>query len=157
MVGSGDNDRGAGLRQHGPMPAPRALALSLLLLLPAVLLAPPAAAGRTSTNLAQRYDIVATLDVAAARLDAVQTLTVTNRSPATLDHLNLSVVPRALGYLSMPEPVTIDGAEADTEWTTGINLRVSIPRLRPREAMTLRIPFTLEIGRSPDAFTALKW
>ena len=136
------------------MLAPRALALSLLLLLPAVLLAPPAAAGRTSTNLAQRYDIVATLDVGAARLDAVETLTVTNRSAATLDHLNLSVVPRALGYLSMPEPITIDGAEADAEWTTGTNLRVSIPRLRPRDAITLRIPFTLEIGRSPDAFTA---
>jgi hypothetical protein len=136
------------------MHAPRALALSLLLLLPAVLLAPPTAAGRTSTNLAQRYEIVATLNVGAARLDAVETLTVTNRSAATLDHVNLSVVPRALGYLSMPEAITIDGAAADAEWTTGINLRVSIPPLRPREAVTLRIPFTLAIGRSPDAFTA---
>ncbi len=136
------------------MHAPRALALSLLVLLPGLLLTPSSAAGATSTNLGQRYEIVATLDVAAARLDAVQTLTVTNRSSAPLDHLNLSVIPRALGYLSMPDPITVDGAEMDARWTTGINLRVAIPRLLPREAMTLRIPFSLEIGRSPDAFTA---
>jgi hypothetical protein len=130
------------------------LALSLFLLLPGLLLVPSTSVAVTSTNLAQRYDIVATLDVVAARLDAVETLTVTNRSSATLDHLNLSVVPRALGYLSMPEPITVDGREVEAEWTTDINLRVAIPDLPPRERVTLRIPFTLQVGRSPDAFTA---
>ena len=154
MVGSGDNDRGSRLRQHGPMPAPRALALSLLFLLVGTLITPPGAVAVTSTNLAQRYEIAATLDVSAGRLDAIETLTVTNHSSETLDHLNLSVVPRALGYLAMPEPITVDGSEVDAEWTTGINLRVALPDLEPRQAARLRIPFTLELGRSPDAFTA---
>ena len=135
------------------MRAPRALALSLLLLAGS-LLAPSPIAAATSTNFSQRYEIVATLDVAAGRLDAVETLTVTNRSSLTLDHLNLSVVPRALGYLSMPEPITVDGAEVDATWTTGINLQVALPDLPPRASAILRIPFTLQIGRSPDAFTA---
>ena len=136
------------------MLAPRALALSLLVLLAGTAITPPGAAAVTSTNLAQRYQIAATLDVSAGRLDAVETLTVTNHSSATLDHVNLSVVPRALGYLTMPEPITVNGTEVDVEWTTGINLRVALPDLEPRGSARLRIPFTLELGRSPDAFTA---
>ena len=135
------------------MPPPRALAVCLLLLLAALLVPSPSAAA-TTTNLAQRYEIVATLDVGANRLDAVETLTVTNRSSLTLDHLNLSVIPQALGYLSMPEPITVGGTEVEATWTTGINLRVALPDLEPRATARLRIPFTLEIGRSPDAFTA---
>ena len=154
MVGSGENDRRSRVRQHGPMP-PRIRALALMLLLLAgSLLAPASSSAVTTTNVAQRYDITATLDVGANRLDAVETLTVTNRSARTINYLNLSVVPRALGYLSMPDPITVDGAEVDVRWTTGINLRVSLPNLAPRETAMLRIPFTLEIGRSPDAFTA---
>ena len=153
MVGSGENDRRSGLRQHGPMPPRRALALSLLLLV-GFLLAPPPGAAATTTNVAQRYEITATLDVGANRLDAVETLTVTNRSSRPIDYLNLSVVPRALGYLSMPDPITVDGDVVEATWTTGINLRVPLPDLAPRATATLRIPFTLEIGRSPDAFTA---
>jgi hypothetical protein len=136
------------------MPAPRALALSLLLVLLGALITPPGAAAVTSTNLAQRYEIAATLDVSSGRLDAVETLTVTNQSSATLDYLNLSVVPRALGYLTTHDPITVNGSEVDVEWTTGINLRVALPDLEPRRTARLRIPFTLELGRSPDAFTA---
>jgi hypothetical protein len=136
------------------MLAPRALALSLLILLVATLIAPSAASAATSVNLAQRYRIAATLDVGGGRLDAIESLTVTNRSSATLDHLNLSVVPRALGYLTMPEPVSVDGVPVDAEWTTGINLRVPLPDLQPGRTARLRIPFTLQVGRSPDAFTA---
>jgi Peptidase family M1 domain len=135
------------------MPAPRALAL-ILLLLGGSLMAPSPSSAVTTTNVAQRYEITATLDVGANRLDAVQRLTVTNRSSRTIDHLDLSVIPRALGYLAMPRPITVDGAQVETRWTTGINLRVSIPKLAPLGTTTLRIPFTLEIGRSPDAFTA---
>ncbi len=118
------------------------------------LLAPSPSAAATTTNVAQRYEITATLDVGANRLDAVETLTVTNRSSRPIDFLNLSVVPRALGYLSMPDPITVDGDEVEATWTTGINLRVPLPDLAPRATATLRIPFTLAIGRSPDAFTA---
>ena len=135
------------------MRPPRAVPLVLLLFVGWLLMPLPAAAV-TTTNVAQRYDIAATLDVAANRLDAVERLTVTNRSAWTIDHLDLSVVPRALGYLSMPGPITVDGSEVAARWTTGINLRVSLPKVEPRETVTLRIPFTLEIGRSPDAFTA---
>jgi Peptidase family M1 domain len=135
------------------MPARRACALSLLLLIGSVLVPRPSAAV-TTTNVAQRYEITATLDVGAQRLDAVETLTVTNRSSRAIDHLNLSVVPRALGYLSMPEPITVDGEAVETAWTTSINLRVPLPDLEPRATAEVRIPFTLTIGRSPDAFTA---
>ena len=44
--------------------------------------------------------------------------------------------------------------EVDAEWTTGINLRVALPDLEPDRTARVRIPFTLEVGRSPDAFTA---
>jgi hypothetical protein len=137
------------------MPARRGLVLacSLLVLLGA-LGAPGPASAVTTTNLGQRYEISATLDVAARRLDAVQTLTVTNRSARTIDHLDLGVVPRALGYFSMTEPVTVDGEAVETEWTTGINLRVPLPDLRPRESAEVTLRFSLAIDRSPDAFTA---
>ncbi len=125
-----------------------------LLLLAVALLAPPRTAAITTTNLGQAYEISATLDVAARRLDAVETLTVTNRSSRAIDHVDLSVVPRALGYFSMSGPITVDGAEAETRWTTGINLRVALPDLEPRATAEIRVPFTLEIARSPDAFTA---
>ena len=145
-----------GVRGSGNMsrcPCRRAIA-PLLLLLVACLFEPAPSAAATSTDLAQRYEIVATLDVGAGRLDAVQTLTVTNHSSVTLDHLNLTVVPRALGYLTMSEPITVNGTKADAEWTTGINLRVALPDLEPDRTARVRIPFTLEVGRSPDAFTA---
>jgi hypothetical protein len=136
------------------MLAPRALALSLLILLVATLIAPSAASAATSVNLAQRYRIAATLDVGGGRLDAIESLTVTNRSSATLDHLNLSVVPRALGYLTMPEPVSVDGVPVDAEWTTGINLRVPLPDLQPGRTARLRIPFTLRVGRTTRVTSA---
>ena len=135
--------------------SPRARASALmLLLLGAWLLVPSPASAVTTTNVSQRYEIAATLDVGAHRLDVVERLTVTNRSARAINHLNLSVVPRALGYFSMREPITVDGSPVRSRWTTGINLRVSLPNLAPLETATLRIPFTLEIGRSPDAFTA---
>ena len=112
MVGLAENDRRSGLRQHGPMPVLRAIA-PLLLVLIGTLIAPSTGAAATSTNLGQRYGIAATLDVGAGRLDAVQTLTVTNQSSVTLDHLNLTVVPRALGYLTMSEPIRVDGTEVE--------------------------------------------
>jgi Peptidase family M1 domain len=133
---------------------PTRLSALLMLLAAGALLWPPSAAAATTTRVSQRYLITATLDVAAGRLDAVEELELTNRSAGAIDHVNLSVVPRALGYLHMDEGVTVDGDPAETRWTTSINLRIPLDDLRPGETAVIRIPFRLEVGLSPDAFTA---
>ena len=125
-----------------------------MLLAAGALIWPPAIAAATTTRLTQRYLITATLDVAAGRLEAVEELELTNRSAGAIDHVNLSVVPRALGYLHMDEAVTVDGDPAETEWTTSINLRIPLDDVEPGETAVIRIPFRLEVGLSPDAFTA---
>jgi hypothetical protein len=112
------------------------------------------AAAATTTSLSQRYEIMATLDVAAGRLDAVEQLQITNRSSRAIDHVNLSVVPRALGYLEMGDTVTVDGRAVDVEWTTGINLRVPLDELAGGESTKIGLAFALNVGRSADAFSA---
>jgi hypothetical protein len=138
------------------MPRPRCLALAALLALAvaAVGPTPDRAAAATTTSLAQRYVIAATLDVAAGRLDAVETLTLTNTASRVIDHVNLSVVPRALGYLEMSETVTVDGEPVAGEWTTGINLRVPLGELGAGESVEIGVDFALNVGTSPDAFSA---
>ena len=115
---------------------------------------PASANGATAPRFSQAYVIKATLDVEAGRLEAVEKLTLTNRAFTAIDHVDLSVIPRALGYLTMDEPVTVDGDEVETEWTTSINLRVPVDHLEPRETTTIRLPFRLDVARSPDAFAA---
>ena len=116
--------------------------------------ATPAAAS-TTTNLAQTYEIAATLDVASGTLDAVETLRITNRAPFSIDHVNLSVVPRALGYLTMDAVVTVDGVEATTSWTTQTNLRVDLAEpMEPAATAVIVVPFHLSIGTSASPFTA---
>jgi hypothetical protein len=67
----------------------RALALALTLAIAVEAGTSPAApADATTVQVVQQYAINATLDVAAGTLDAVETL-------------NLSVIPRALGYLAI--------------------------------------------------------
>jgi hypothetical protein len=129
-------------------------ALVAVVLLAAGFLAVPAVDARTTVRLDQRYEITATLDVATGRLDAVADIELTNRSASSIDHVNLSVVPRALGYLTMDDPVEVDGAAVEAEWTTTINLRVPLDDLEPRATSTIRVPFRLDVGLSPDAFTA---
>lgn len=107
----------------------------------------------TTTDVSQRYLIRATLDVAAGRLDAFEELELTNRSHRTIDHVNLSVVPRGLDYFSMDD-VVVDGQPVATEWTTSINLRVPLADLAPGAFSRIEIGFSLDVGRSPDAFTA---
>jgi hypothetical protein len=114
-------------------------------------------AGVTAANapqIDQRYRITATLDVVAARLDATLELALTNRSAMSMDHVDLSVVPRALGYLVMDDPVRVDGEPVETAWTTSINLRVPLDGLAPRHTTRIEVPFVLEVGASPDAFSA---
>ena len=116
---------------------------------------PAAAADATTVQVVEQYAINATLDVAAGTLDAVETLTLTNRAYRSIDHLNLSVIPRALGYLAMDEAVTVDGEEVATEWTTTTNLQVLLPeRLAPNATVEIRIPFRLAVGASGGAFSA---
>jgi hypothetical protein len=115
--------------------------------------APSPSAATHVPAVSQRYTITATLDVAAGRLEAVEELELTNRSSEALEHIDLSVVPNALGYLAMDEQITIDGAPVGAEWTTSINLRVALG-LEAGATATLRIPFTLTVGSSPDAFSA---
>jgi hypothetical protein len=140
------------------MPWRRSLTLALLLAVAAQaapMLAGETAAAATTTRVEQRYVISALLDVASGQLDAVATLTLTNRARHGIDHVNLSVIPRALGYLTMDEAVTVDGAEVTTAWTTTTNLRVSLPeRLAPNETVEITVPFRLSVGTSGGAFTA---
>ena len=138
------------------MPTGRSLALAVALAV-GVSIAPPAAtpgAAVTPGRIAQSYEITATLDVAAGRLDAVTEITLTNRSHQTIDHVNLSLIPRALGFVTMDEPVTVDGERAETEWTTAINLRVPLDDLSTDATAVIRVPFRLDVERAPDAFTA---
>ena len=131
-----------------------AAAVAFLLAGSLPLLAPPRADGVTTTRLDQRYLITATLDVDAGRLDASVEIEITNRSATAIDHLDLSAIPRALGYLALTGPVTVDGTDVETEWTTTINLRVPLEDLEPRATTVVRVPFRLDVGLSPDAFTA---
>lgn len=148
-----EDDSRIGLRQHGPMPVRRALVAATLVAVGALATTVPAAAVGPH-RLEQRYVITATLDVAAQRLEAVAEIEVTNRSTTPIHRLDLSLVPRALGYLEADPDVTVDGEPVQGEWTTSINLRVPLDGLSRGEAATVRVPFTLVVGRSPDAFTA---
>jgi Peptidase family M1 domain len=144
-------------RKHGRMlrrPSRRATAALTLVLLAAAIAVPGArVAAVTSLNLGQEYVISAVLDPATGRLDATETITLTNRSPWRIDHVNLSVVPRALGYLEMPNP-TVDGETVEAEWTTSINLRVPLDGLASGESVEIGLSFALNVGTSPDAFSA---
>jgi len=138
------------------MPIRRSFVLAALIALgaSAAPMAGDRAAAATTTRVSQSYEITATLDVASGRLDAVERLTLTNRSPRTIDHVNISAVPRALGYLEMGDSVTIDGEPVAIEWTTTINLRVPLDDLGPGESVEIGLDFALNVGRSPDAFSA---
>jgi hypothetical protein len=110
---------------------------------------------RTSLEAGEAYEIVAGLDVAAGRLDAVETIRLTNRAALPLTYVNLTVQPRAFGFYQEAGPVTVDGEPARTAWTTGTNLRVQLPAsLAPRASASLRLPFRLIVGSAGGAFTA---
>lgn len=132
----------------------RGLLLALTLVVAALPIGPrtPVAAAHVPP-LEQRYEIDATLDVAAGRLDAVERIRLTNRSGAALAHVDLGVVPRALGWFTLEGDVTVDGAAVEPAWTTSINLRVPID-LGPGASTTIVVPFALTVGTSPEAFSA---
>jgi hypothetical protein len=133
------------------------LAVTIAFIVPIAGLAPQPAprAPATTTNLAQSYGLTATLDVSAGRMRTVERITLTNRAGFEIDHVNLSVLPRAFGYFRLTGAVTVDRQDVTTSWTTGTNLRVKLGRwLGPGETATMRVPFRLVIGSSGGAFTA---
>jgi hypothetical protein len=120
------------------------------LVLPA---APPAAV--TTTEVQQRYEISATLDVGTGRVEAVEMLTLENAAGLPISYLNLSVLPRAFGYVTLDEGVMADGTPVEAEWTTTTNLRLRLNEpLPPGTTTAIRVPFTLTVGSSGGAFTA---
>lgn len=113
------------------------------------------AAARTTTEVTQSYEIVAMLDYAAGRLDAVESLALTNEASFPIDHLNLSVIPRALGYLVADPAVSSGGEALTTSWTTNTNLRVELPApLAQGRTTEVTVEFGLSVGTSRDAFSA---
>ena len=130
------------------------IALATCLAMAGAFLPHASAGAATTARLGQRYEIAATLDVAAGQLDATMTLELTNEAAHPIDHVNLGVVPRALGFLTLDEPVTVDGNAVETAWTTSINLEVPLEDLEPGETAEIGVTFGLDVDRAPDAFTA---
>lgn len=136
------------------MVARAALVLSVVLASAGVLQPSRVAAAGSTVQVAQRYELVATLDVDAGHLDAVETLTLTNRSGRQIDHLNLSVLSRAFGYVTLGE-VTVGGEAVTPAWTTGTNLEVPLPDGLAADATAeVVVRFALAVGNSGGAFTA---
>jgi hypothetical protein len=152
---AGQDDTRCLLRQHDAMPPRLRYALASVLALFVGALGSVPVAAVPEEHVGQRYRIGATLDMASARLDAVVELTLTNRGIRSMEHVDLSLVPRALGWLVDDAlAVTVDGEPAAAEWTTGINLRVPLGGLAVQDTAVVRVPFALVVGRAPDAFSA---
>jgi hypothetical protein len=98
-----------------------------------------------STAATQRYTFRSTLDYATGELVTDQTLEWTNRGESAVTQLDLSVLPQALGILTLGS-ITADGQPTTNTWTTSTNLRVTLPQpLQPDATARLEIPFTLDI------------
>jgi hypothetical protein len=109
----------------------------------------------TTTFLGQTYHLTASLNVAAGRIRVTERVTLTNRAQHPIDHVNLSVLPRAFGYFALTGSVRVAGDAVRTRWTTRTNLRVALGGwLGPGQSRTMRIPFRLTVGSSGGAFTA---
>ncbi len=131
------------------------LAFAVTISLDGLVPPPPAPPPVTTTDVTQRYEIRATLDVAAGRLEAVEVLTLENAAALPIGYLNLSALPRAFGYLTLDAAPTVDGRPVESAWTTTTNLRLDLNEaLAPGGTAEIRVPFTLEVGSSGGAFTA---
>jgi hypothetical protein len=133
--------------------------VALILLVSLAAVAPTSASAAASSavlgSIAQSYTLAATLDVEDGAVTAVERLTVGNRSRSSIDALDLSVLPRAIGAYRADGPVTVNGRRAATRWTTGTNLRVSVrPALEPGRSVTVTIPFSLALTDLEGSFGA---
>jgi hypothetical protein len=116
--------------------------------------APASLAATPPAGVDQRYEIAATLDPDSGRLEAVAHIDLTNRARWPLREVHLSLIPHALGFASVEEPVRVDEVPVEAEWTTSISLRVPLDELAPGATARVRVAFRLEIGLAPAAFTA---
>jgi hypothetical protein len=136
----------------------RACALVAACALLAALQPAPALGAASSALLGsidQSYVLAVVPDLDRGVVEAVERLTIRNRSRSGIDALDLSVLPRALGAYRADGPVTVAGRPAATRWTTGTNLRVTVrPALQPGRTTTVTIPFRLVLGAGTGSFGA---
>ena len=102
----------------------------------------------------QRYGITATLNVGAGTLRAVERMTLTNDRRTPINHVNLSVLPRAFGYFAFTGPVTVSDKRVSTMDHAHQPARALGRWLAPGQNDAIRIPFSLAVGSSGGAFTA---
>jgi hypothetical protein len=133
----------------------RSLAIALLLALGASVAPVTRAHGRAPVQVDQRYEITATLDVAAGRLDAEMLLELTNRSPSV--HATRGPLGRAAGA-RLPDARRsghgrrpAGGDRVDDQHQPARPARSRSSRARPAD---VALSFRLDVGRAPDAFTA---
>ncbi|HSK93305.1 MAG TPA: M1 family aminopeptidase [Candidatus Angelobacter sp.] len=130
------------------------LLLSALLLAASVVcLTPLPAEAVPPTQVGQRYEIEANVDLASGAVDVVVEAELTNRSRWPMRHAHFALIPRAQGFVTAEGPVSVDGAAVDAEWVTSIALRIPLD-VAPGRSALVRIPFSLEVGLATPAFTA---
>ena len=96
--------------------------------------------------LHQSYRLEVALNYDAAELDTVETMTITNAGATAIGSVDLSVISKATGEYTQGGTVTVDGAVASTQWTTGTNLQVAFPTALPAGATAeLRVAFHLQV------------
>jgi hypothetical protein len=117
--------------------------------------APAAAAGpSTTTSFGQEYLLRASYDTDTGVLRATQTLTLTNRAARSVEAVNLSVIPRALGGFWLAS-ASVDEVAAAATWTTTSNLQVRFGRrLLPGETAVVRLRYKVTPRRQSGAFSA---
>ena len=133
--------------------------LAMLVAFAVIIQAAPTAAAptkpATTTLLRHSYQLTGTLDFSRGRLRVTERVTIANRAGFPIDHVNLSVLPRAFGYFALTGQVRVGGTPAATRWTTGTNLRIALGRwLGTGESASIHVPFRLHVGSSGGAFTA---
>lgn len=106
-------------------------------------------------SISQSYVLTVGFDVDRGIVKAVERISIRNRSRASIDSLDLSVLPRAIDAYTAEGPVLLDGRRASTRWTTGTNLRVALrPAVKPGGSATLTVPFRLDLGPGGGSFAA---
>ena len=101
----------------------------------------PGAVNRTSMALVATYDVGLRLSYATGRISATSTMTVTNRSGAGIDRIELNAVAARLGRLHI-RSLTVDGVAVHPA-VTDQTIRVPLGGVLPDGATTvLRIAFS---------------
>ena len=135
----------------------RLVLTSVIVALAAAAIAPAPTAGAepvTTTKFTQHYLLQAEYQATTGALHVAQRLSLVNRSNRSIQAVNLSVIPRALGSFSM-KAVRVDGQPADRSWTTTTNLRVLLGRsLAPGERTVLRLRYVITPRLQSGAFSA---